>query len=770
MKDVDLIALAGLLHDIGKFGQRAEIDIDLQSYDKNLYCPFFNGYHSHIHAIYSADFLKQIVSKQMDNSKPIPALIDGESFENISARHHRVYDNGTAKEWIVAIADRISSGFERDTFDKYNQSKEKGNYKEIRLDSIFDEQKKYQLKEFNENNIFSVDSYIGDAKEYTLLYKDFEKDLKLLLQKPNQNFIKCIEFLLKKYTSVIPSSTYGTKANIPLYDHLKTTAVFASALYAYHKDEMDIEKIKDYDEEKFLLIAGDFFGIQKFIFSDLPTKHAAKILRGKSAFIQIFTKVIALYICEELEISSLSIISDSAGKFEILAPNNDATVKKLKEIQNTLNNWFLNETYGESGIGLSSVKASRLDFTTGKFQDFREKLAKQVEASKYHKFDLQNQNSVFEVNTKDNEHLCKKCNKRFLDNKDDESCSFCKRFITIGEKLAKSDALQITKKKSSLHIFEDYYLDFDGYIDEKSVEVYDISNNEIFNGLPKWELKSYVKFSEYEDRVEEFSELADESCGGGDVGVKALMALKGDVDNMGVFLKNKEINSFAKFNFISRLIDYFFSVKVSKMMEKKNIYTVFAGGDDLFIIGAWDEVITLSKEIRKEFMKFCESDISGLSISMGLIMTKPSKPISFVADISEKALEKAKEVDGKDAISLFGETVKWDKYSDEDNAQYFLEELEYFDKNYYEINTGFLYRLLEFIKMSKESKNNPLQTIWKSKLAYSFNRNVLEKVKNDETKLKEAKRLLAFVNNMIEKEPEVSKMILSEFIYKRRES
>ncbi len=51
MKDVDLIALAGLLHDIGKFGQRAEIPIDLQSYDKNLYCPFFNGYHSHIHAI-----------------------------------------------------------------------------------------------------------------------------------------------------------------------------------------------------------------------------------------------------------------------------------------------------------------------------------------------------------------------------------------------------------------------------------------------------------------------------------------------------------------------------------------------------------------------------------------------------------------------------------------------------------------------------------------------------------------------------------------------
>jgi CRISPR-associated protein Csm1 len=754
MKDVDLIALAGLLHDIGKFGQRAEIDIDLQSYDKNLYCPFFNGYHSHIHAIYSADFLKNIVSKQNENTKPLPALIDNESFENISARHHRVYDNGTPKEWIVAMADRIASGFERDEFDKYNKSKEEGNFKEIRLDSIFDESKKYPLDIFNENNIFSVENYKGSASEYSKLYKKFEEELQVLLKKPKSNFIKGIDFLLKKYTSFIPSSTYMTKANIPLYDHLKTTAVFASALYAYHKDKMDIEQIKDYNQEKFLLIAGDFFGIQNFIFSDLPTKHAAKILRGKSAFIQIFTKVVALYICEKLELSTLSIISDSAGKFEILAPNNDTTIQKLEEIKKSLNEWFLKETFGESGIGISTVKTSAMDFTSGKFQTFRENLAKQVEASKFHKFDLQNQNPVFDIQTKDNAHLCKKCNKRFKNKESDESCKFCDKFITIGEKLAKSDALQITKKKTSLAIFEDFYIDFNGYIDDDSVEVYDISkNNELFNGLPKWELKSYVKFSEVEDRIEEFGELALESCEGKEEGVKALMALKGDVDNMGEFLKNKDINSFAKFNFISRLIDYFFSVKVSKMMEGENIYTVFAGGDDLFVIGAWDEVITLSKKIRDEFMKFCESEKSKLSISMGMVMIKPSKPINFVAQASEEALEKAKELKGKDAVSLFGETVKWDDYLDDLGLSNELEQID-------DINTAFTYRLLELIQMSKNVKYESIiqDTMWKSKLAYSFQRNMDKKYLP----------LLNTLNKMIEEYPKESKMVISEFIYKRR--
>jgi len=37
MRDVDLIALAGLLHDIGKFGQRAKLEKDEGNLD--LYCP-----------------------------------------------------------------------------------------------------------------------------------------------------------------------------------------------------------------------------------------------------------------------------------------------------------------------------------------------------------------------------------------------------------------------------------------------------------------------------------------------------------------------------------------------------------------------------------------------------------------------------------------------------------------------------------------------------------------------------------------------------------
>lgn len=54
-----------------------------------------------------------------------------------------------------------------------------------------------------------------------------------------------------------------------------------------------ITDIDDILNDEMYLIAGDFYGIQKFIFENINTKNAAKILRAKSAYVQLFTKAIA---------------------------------------------------------------------------------------------------------------------------------------------------------------------------------------------------------------------------------------------------------------------------------------------------------------------------------------------------------------------------------------------------------------------------------------------------------------------------------------------
>ncbi len=94
--------------------------------------------------------------------------------------------------------------------------------------------------------------------------------------------------------------------------------------------------------------------------------------------------------------------------------------------------------------------------------------------------------------------------------------------------------------------------------------------------------------------------------------------------------------------------------------------------------------------------------------------------------------------------------------------------LKNFEEN---LNTAFLYRLLELIEMSKKVKyqNDILSTMWKSKFRYSFNRNILEKIKDKKSK-KEAEELLKLLSILINDKPKETKMVVNEFIYKRRVS
>jgi CRISPR-associated protein Csm1 len=770
MREVDEIAMAGLLHDIGKFGQRADNYKLKDIYSPNIY--------KYTHAAYTAQILHE-------NGFNL-----GDILSDATAMHHAP-SNDT--EWIIASADRMASGFEREKFKAYNEAHDKEDFKKQRLWHLFDENKKFKIDTLNPDNLNpQIDNAV--TNEYDELWKNFLNDMEKIKEFGNASTdFFTIDYLLKKYTTFVPSSTSfkaggydAVKANIPLYEHSKATSIFTAAIFKLYKEENTniINYYKgeksDIEQEDLLMICGDFFGIQKFIFDSVEAKNASKILRAKSAYIQLLTKAIAFYIVEELGLSYQSIISTNAGKFEILGINTDEAKDKLKQIQQKLNAFFIEYYFGETGVGISSVSCTLADFIVkNRYKNtLRKKIDIEVEKAKFKKFNLLETNPILESDTSlTNATLCPLCHKRKIKQK--ERCNVCDDFVQIGEKLAKGGYLIFSYNGGHIKLFEDIYISFTKepqVYKDRDIAIFDIGNDENFKGFAKWELASYVSTKE-DKEIKTFEELAKESVkigkneqGARTHGVEALMVLKGDVDSMGNYIsdKNNEVtNSFARFNFFSRMVDYFFSVKGSRLMQGYDIYTVFAGGDDIFILGAWDEVIDFAKELREAFMEFTKG--STLSLSMGMVMTKSNKPINFLANIAEEALHVAKSMENKDAISLFGETVKWDTYIDENNAVYLKEELERFDKEVYALNTASLYRLLELIEMSKKSKEDPVQTIWKSKLAYSFNRNILEKIHNDKDKTKDALGFLSLLNNIIEDKPKSAKMVLSEYIYKRRD-
>jgi len=176
------MALAGYLHDIGKFAERAKADKerneligffpdeDFMNRNRDLYQPHYQGKYTHNHAVYTAafiDHLQDLLPKEFNKDK----WGLGDSFVNLAAGHHKPE---TPLQWIIAVADRVSSGFDRVEFEeKYNKEINVKNYKKTRLLTLFEGlstdnkwkedrleeyQYRYPLKELSPYNIFPVNS------------------------------------------------------------------------------------------------------------------------------------------------------------------------------------------------------------------------------------------------------------------------------------------------------------------------------------------------------------------------------------------------------------------------------------------------------------------------------------------------------------------------------------------------------------------------------------------------------------------------------------
>jgi CRISPR-associated protein Csm1 len=175
------------------------------------------------------------------------------------------------------------------------------------------------------------------------------------------------------------------------------------------------------------------------------------------------------------------------------------------------------------------------------------------------------------------------------------------------------------------------------------------------------------------DETATFEGLASSSCGADLIG-----ALRMDVDNLGNLFSS--IGNIAQLSARSRMLNLFFKVYLKNICATRsvdilgkygaqndewgkagrNVSIVYAGGDDLFIVGAWDDTVELAFDIQKNFEEFSygrpESDGG---ISGGLTLHQPKFPLYQMAHLSAEAEAYAKHDDDGDGqpqkkrISLF---------------------------------------------------------------------------------------------------------------------
>jgi CRISPR-associated protein Csm1 len=454
------VALAAYLHDLGKFAERAAIEqaavkdangVSLKDAHVQQYCPNFNGNYSHIHAAFTAiamDVIERFLPDiKAGNCSPFDswanpdALREGDSLINAAAMHHKPE---SFLQWIVAAGDRLASGFERSEFEDYNRAEEVGatsrNYKQARQLVLFEAirlqnkasatyEYRYPLQPLSPVSIFpqaTKQVEPGDNKAATAQYRAHWEDFISSLQNasgasaiPNQHknsmplWLDHFDTLWQTYAHCIPAATAGRvdgkfiaiPADVSLYDHSRTAAALATALWRYHEhnDTCGTEHIGDLkqdawaqnDQEKFLLIQGDMFGIQDFILSSggSSQKFAAKLLRGRSFYIALLTECAALAILDELGLPPTSQVVNAAGKFLILADNTQATQQAIERVRQRIDAWFLQHTQGRAGLGLALSAACSKDFRRKQhggspFGELMAKMFRQLETIKLQRLNL----------------------------------------------------------------------------------------------------------------------------------------------------------------------------------------------------------------------------------------------------------------------------------------------------------------------------------------------------------------------------------------------
>lgn len=151
-------------------------------------------------------------------------------------------------------------------------------------------------------------------------------------------------------------------------------------------------------------------------------------------------------------------------------------------------------------------------------------------------------------------------------------------------------------------------------------------------------LAIYVAPSDNCQKCQEIkSPLATFECLAGRSQGEALLGfLKMDVDRLGETLvyglksERASVDTISCISTLSCMLDIFFSGWVERLTKDgRDFYTIFSGGDDLFLVGPWDKILTLAEDIRTDFTRFTGNPT--LTLRAGVVISRHDFPISSAA-------------------------------------------------------------------------------------------------------------------------------------------
>lgn len=669
MDDKTVLYFGALLHDVGKVVYRGSSG---------------KGTHSKL----GAQFIGEEVSAlNEDFSTPQGRRV----VEQIRYHHAREMTASSALQadslaYITYFADNISAGM-----DRKNEGDEEAK-------AYFDKHVELR-KVFNILNGHHDDNVIAHS-DYNAVRERIKQQLACIRISPNE--VNSLLHVLEATTSDIPSSTNRAElVDVSLYDHAKTTAGLAACIYDYLVEQgvCDYRKAlfsKEtsqayYAAPMFLLTSCDMSGIQDFIYS-ISGSGALKQLRARSLYLELMMEHVVDELLERLELSRANVMYTGGGHAYLLLPNTQQAKSVLQAFQIELKEWFIRE-YGTDLYLASAWVACSADDLSNKgkgenkhrfsqlFIDLSAKLS-DAKAARYTAQDIQCLN--FAGQCKDTVRECRECHRSTALAADDDVCITCKALGDISANLVRKNVFAIIERSSDSVIpaGRSLVLPFGCALVLYDRESYKEQRPSVKRVYTKdWDagigLSTHIWMGDYTAGTDgrgiaAYAEHASTLEVGR--GIKRLGVLRADVDNLGASFASgipTDKASISRTATLSRALSYFFKHEINGILESGNyqLQIIYSGGDDLFIVGNWSDVLYAALDIRAALNKFTGNGV--LTISAGIGMFDEKYPIARMASETGSLEDEAKlhqEVceDGsthlKDAVALWcrDSVFSWD--------------------------------------------------------------------------------------------------------------
>jgi CRISPR-associated protein Csm1 len=383
-----------------------------------------------------------------------------------------------------------------------------------------------------------------------------------------------------------------------------------------------------------IAIEGDFSGIQRFVLRPVPgASGAARRLRARSFRVLALTRLVAAAIENRFCDAGAHLFYSAGGRFLAIANPCAGWRDRVASLQRELDQDLLSTYRGELVFHLAGA-----EFANGKIpvEELRESMAcrKAAPLGGVLRADHGWVTGCF-IFTATGAAKCAGCGSTAtIHDQFSELCPTCADDLELGKGLLREGRAALVKSPlGSIALLGERWAVSSG-------------------GTIPIPLVSHAPLKG--EQLATFEELSARARGR-----RYLAYLRIDADRIGLEFRKLSGDPRRTWG-LSRLLDGAFSSAVATLLARRfpNVYPVYGGGDDLFVIGPWNDVLDFAAAWRSEFRTITSDR---LTFSAGIALAKPRQHILTKSEEAEDALnEQAK--GARDSIHALGCTIPWSEF------------------------------------------------------------------------------------------------------------